>query len=123
MVGQKYEAGGIAATAPAGDRGGLRAGAEVHRAASAAASGAGNYGMRTRLRPALPVDVAEREDRRGWAANRPPGCSPRSSCEQAERAGQQLGVEEEAKIKAPILEQYEHQGHPYYPARDCGTTA
>ncbi|MBF2974821.1 methylcrotonoyl-CoA carboxylase, partial [Pseudomonas aeruginosa] len=34
--------------------------------------------------------------------------------EQAERAGQQLGVEEEAKIKAPILEQYEHQGHPYY---------
>ncbi len=34
--------------------------------------------------------------------------------EQAERAGNALSAEDEAKIKAPILEQYERQGHPYY---------
>ncbi|MBT9528992.1 MAG: methylcrotonoyl-CoA carboxylase, partial [Pseudomonas sp.] len=34
--------------------------------------------------------------------------------EQAERAGLSFSAEEEAKIKQPILEQYEHQGHPYY---------
>lgn len=35
-------------------------------------------------------------------------------CEQAKRAGQQLGIEGEVKIKALILEQYRHQGRPYY---------
>ncbi|MOA37358.1 Carboxyl transferase domain protein [compost metagenome] len=34
--------------------------------------------------------------------------------EQAERAGHALSAEEEAKIKQPILDQYERQGHPYY---------
>jgi 3-methylcrotonyl-CoA carboxylase beta subunit len=34
--------------------------------------------------------------------------------EQLERAGETLSAEEEAKIKQPILEQYERQGHPYY---------
>ena len=34
--------------------------------------------------------------------------------EQAERAGQSFSAEDEAKLKQPILEQYERQGHPYY---------
>ena len=34
--------------------------------------------------------------------------------EQAERAGNTLSAEDETKIKAPILAQYERQGHPYY---------
>ena len=33
---------------------------------------------------------------------------------QAERAGQRFSAEDEAKLKQPILEQYERQGHPYY---------
>jgi 3-methylcrotonyl-CoA carboxylase beta subunit len=31
-----------------------------------------------------------------------------------EAGGGKWSAEEEAKFKAPILEQYEHQGHPYY---------
>ena len=32
----------------------------------------------------------------------------------SERAGQPFSAEEEARIKQPILAQYEQQGHPYY---------
>ena len=31
-----------------------------------------------------------------------------------ETAGQAWSPEEEAEFKQPILEQFEHQGHPYY---------
>jgi 3-methylcrotonyl-CoA carboxylase beta subunit len=34
--------------------------------------------------------------------------------EQAERNGQPFSAAQEAEIKQPILDQYEHQGHPYY---------
>jgi 3-methylcrotonyl-CoA carboxylase beta subunit len=34
--------------------------------------------------------------------------------EQAERSGQTFSEKDEAQLKQPILEQYEHQGHPYY---------
>lgn len=34
--------------------------------------------------------------------------------EQSERAGTAFSAEEEAKLKQPILDQYERQGHPYY---------
>ena len=34
--------------------------------------------------------------------------------EQAERSGQTFSEQDEAQLKQPILEQYEHQGHPYY---------
>ncbi|NWH36485.1 MCCB carboxylase, partial [Chloropsis hardwickii] len=34
--------------------------------------------------------------------------------EQAERGGQSFDAAQEAQIKQPILDQYEHQGHPYY---------
>ncbi|MCB1732645.1 MAG: methylcrotonoyl-CoA carboxylase, partial [Halieaceae bacterium] len=30
------------------------------------------------------------------------------------RDGKQMSPEEEAAFKQPILDQYEHQGHPYY---------
>ncbi|WP_279633693.1 carboxyl transferase domain-containing protein, partial [Pseudomonas aeruginosa] len=76
--------------------------------------GAGNYGMCGRaydprflwMWPNARIGVMGGEQAAGVLAQ--------VKREQAERAGQQLGVEEEAKIKAPILEQYEHQGHPYY---------
>ena len=31
-----------------------------------------------------------------------------------EASGEQWSAEDEDAFKAPILEQYEHQGHPYY---------
>jgi 3-methylcrotonyl-CoA carboxylase beta subunit len=34
--------------------------------------------------------------------------------EQAQRSGQTFSAEQEAELKQPILDQYEHQGHPYY---------
>ena len=34
--------------------------------------------------------------------------------ESLERRGKTLSAEDEAAIKEPIFEQYEHQGHPYY---------
>ena len=109
MVGQKYEAGGIA-----------KHGAKLVTAVACArvpkftvliggSFGAGNYGMCGRaydprflwMWPNARIGVMGGEQAAGVLA-------------QVKRAGQQLGVEEEAKIKAPILEQYEHQGHPYY---------
>ena len=114
MVGQKYEAGGIA-----------KHGAKLVTAVACArvpkftvliggSFGAGNYGMCGRaydprflwMWPNARIGVMGGEQAAGVLAQ--------VKREQAERAGQQLGVEEEAKIKAPILEQYEHQGHPYY---------
>ena len=114
MVGGKYEAGGIA-----------KDGAKLVTAVASAevpkftvliggSFGAGNYGMCGRAYsprflftwPNSRIGVMGGEQAAGVLAQ--------VKREQAERAGQQLGVEEEAKIKAPILEQYEHQGHPYY---------
>lgn len=34
--------------------------------------------------------------------------------EQSERSGQPFSADDEARLKQPILDQYEHQGHPYY---------
>lgn len=123
MVGQKYEAGGIA-----------KHGAKLVTAVACArvpkftvliggSFGAGNYGMCGRaydprflwMWPNARIGVMGGEQAAGVLAQ--------VKREQAERAGQQLGVEEEAKIKAPILEQYEHQAIPTTPAHDCGTTA
>ncbi len=114
MVGQKYEAGGIA-----------KHGAKLVTAVACAqvpkftviiggSFGAGNYGMCGRayaprflwMWPNARIGVMGGEQAAGVLAQ--------VKREQAERAGQQLGVEEEAKFKAPIREQYEHQGHPYY---------
>jgi 3-methylcrotonyl-CoA carboxylase beta subunit len=34
--------------------------------------------------------------------------------DQLARSGERMSADEEAAFKAPILERYEHQGHPYY---------
>ncbi|MNF73136.1 Methylmalonyl-CoA carboxyltransferase 12S subunit [compost metagenome] len=76
--------------------------------------GAGNYGMCGRaydprflwMWPNARIGVMGAEQAAGVLAQ--------VKREQSERAGHSLGAEEEAKIKQPILEQYERQGHPYY---------
>ena len=75
--------------------------------------GAGNYGMCGRAyRPALPVDVAERahlgDGRRAGGQRAGHGATRRHRGQAAS------GRDEEEAFKAPIREQYERQGHPYY---------
>ncbi len=124
MVGQKYEAGGIAAH-----------GAKLVTAVACArvpkftvliggSFGAGNYGMCGRaydprflwMWPNARIGVMGGEQAAGVLAE--------VKREQAERAGQQLGVEEEAKIKATDPRAVRAPGPSLpTPARDCGTTA
>ncbi|MBA1264147.1 carboxyl transferase domain-containing protein [Stutzerimonas stutzeri] len=114
MVGQKYEAGGIA-----------KHGAKLVTAVACArvpkftviiggSFGAGNYGMCGRaydprflwMWPNARIAVMGGEQAAGVLAQ--------VKQEQSERAGNRLGADEVAAIKQPILEQYERQGHPYY---------
>ena len=114
MVGQKYEAGGIA-----------KHGAKLVNAVACAkvpkftviiggSFGAGNYGMCGRaydprflwMWPNARIGV--------MGAEQAAGVLVQVKHEQAERAGQRFSAEDEAKLKQPILEQYERQGHPYY---------
>ncbi len=114
MVGQKYEAAGIA-----------KHGAKLVTAVACAkvpkftviiggSFGAGNYGMCGRaydprflwMWPNARISIMGGEQAAGVLVQ--------VKREQLERAGEQLSAEEEAKIKQPILEQYERQGHPYY---------
>ena len=114
MVGQKYEAGGIA-----------KHGAKLVTAVACAkvpkftviiggSFGAGNYGMCGRaydprflwMWPNARIGV--------MGAEQAAGVLVQVKREQAERAGVGFSAEEEAAIKQPILDQYETQGHPYY---------
>jgi 3-methylcrotonyl-CoA carboxylase beta subunit len=114
MVGQKYEAGGIA-----------KHGAKLVTAVACAqvpkftvliggSFGAGNYGMCGRaydprflwMWPNARIAVMGGEQAAGVLAQ--------VKQEQGERAGKVLGDDEVAAIRQPILEQYERQGHPYY---------
>ncbi|PAV47897.1 methylcrotonoyl-CoA carboxylase [Pseudomonas sp. HAR-UPW-AIA-41] len=114
MVGQKYEAGGIA-----------KHGAKLVTAVACAkvpkftviiggSFGAGNYGMCGRaydprflwMWPNARISVMGGEQAAGVLAQ--------VKREQAERSGQSFSADEEQQLKAPILEQYERQGHPYY---------
>ena len=114
MVGQKYEAGGIA-----------KHGAKLVTAVACAkvpkftviiggSFGAGNYGMCGRaydprflwMWPNARIGVMGGEQAAGVLVQ--------VKREQAERSGQAFSAEQEAHIKQPILDQYEHQGHPYY---------
>ncbi|MCF5385182.1 methylcrotonoyl-CoA carboxylase, partial [Pseudomonas syringae] len=114
MVGQKYEAGGIA-----------KHGAKLVTAVACArvpkftviiggSFGAGNYGMCGRaydprflwMWPNARIGVMGGEQAAGVLVQ--------VKCEQAERAGQAFSAEQQAELKQPILDQYEHQGHPYY---------
>ena len=114
MVGQKYEAGGIA-----------KHGAKLVTAVACArvpkftlivggSFGAGNYGMCGRaydprflwMWPNARIGV--------MGAQQAAGVLAQVKREQAERSGQALSAEEEEAIRRPIVEQYERQGHPYY---------
>ena len=76
--------------------------------------GAGNYGMCGRaydprflwMWPNARIGV--------MGAEQAAGVLVQVKHEQAERAGQRFSAEDEGKLKQPILEQYERQGHPYY---------
>ena len=114
MVGQKYEAGGIA-----------KHGAKLVTAVACArvpkftviiggSFGAGNYGMCGRaydprflwMWPNARIGV--------MGAAQAAGVLTQVKREQVERSGKTLSAKEEAAIRQPILEQYERQGHPYY---------
>ncbi|HEX8540972.1 MAG TPA: carboxyl transferase domain-containing protein [Pseudomonas sp.] len=114
MVGQKYEAGGIA-----------KHGAKLVTAVACAkvpkftviiggSFGAGNYGMCGRaydprflwMWPNARIGVMGGEQAAGVLVQ--------VKREQAQRSGETFTAAQEAEIKQPILDQYEHQGHPYY---------
>jgi 3-methylcrotonyl-CoA carboxylase beta subunit len=114
MVGQKYEAGGIA-----------KHGAKLVTAVACAkvpkftviiggSFGAGNYGMCGRaydprflwMWPNARIGVMGGEQAAGVLVQ--------VKREQAERSGDAFSAAQEAQIKQPILDQYEQQGHPYY---------
>ena len=114
MVGKKYEAEGIA-----------KHGAKMVMAVSCAkvpkftvliggSYGAGNYGMCGRaydptlmfMWPNARISVMGGEQAAGVMAQ--------VTKDNLARKGEQLSAEDEAKLKQPIVEQYEKQGHPYY---------
>lgn len=114
MVGQKYEAGGIA-----------KHGAKLVTAVACASVpkftviiggsfGAGNYGMCGRaydprflwMWPNARIGV--------MGAAQAAGVLTQVKREQVERSGRTFSAEEEEAIRQPILAQYERQGHPYY---------
>jgi len=114
MVGEKYETGGIA-----------RDGAKMVTAVSCAnvpkftviiggSFGAGNYGMCGRAYgprmlytwPTARISVMGGEQAAGVLAQ--------VKRDNLAAAGETWPAEEEAAFKAPIREQYETQGHPYY---------
>ncbi len=114
MVGRQYEAGGIA-----------KHGAKMVTAVACAAVpkftvliggsfGAGNYGMCGRaydprflfMWPNARVSVMGGEQAAGVLAQ--------VKKDQFERRGENWSAQEETEFKQPIIEQYEHQGHPYY---------
>ncbi|MDH5559182.1 MAG: methylcrotonoyl-CoA carboxylase, partial [Alphaproteobacteria bacterium] len=114
MVGRKYESGGIA-----------RDGAKLVTAVACAnvpkftviiggSFGAGNYGMCGRaysprllfMWPNARISVMGGEQAAGVLAQ--------VRRDNIEAKGGQWSEAEEAAFKAPLLAQYEHQGHPYY---------
>ncbi len=114
MVGQQYEAGGIA-----------KHGAKMVTAVATAqvpkftvliggSFGAGNYGMCGRaydprflfMWPNARISVMGGEQAAGVLAQ--------VKRDQKESRGESWSTEEESTFKQPIIDDYEHQGHPYY---------
>ena len=114
MVGQKYEAGGIA-----------KHGAKLVTAVACArvpkftviiggSFGAGNYGMCGRaydprflwMWPNARIGVMGGEQAAGVLVQ--------VKREQAERRGENFSSENAQQLAQPIIDQYEHQGHPWY---------
>ncbi|MBO9492176.1 methylcrotonoyl-CoA carboxylase [Endozoicomonas sp. G2_1] len=114
MVGQQYEAGGIA-----------KHGAKMVTAVACAqvpkftvliggSFGAGNYGMCGRaydprflfMWPNARISVMGGEQAAGVLAQ--------VKTDQLEKRGETWSEQEQAAFKQPIIDDYEHQGHPYY---------
>ncbi|MDG1751232.1 MAG: carboxyl transferase domain-containing protein, partial [Thalassotalea sp.] len=114
MVGQQYEAGGIA-----------KHGAKMVTAVATAqvpkftvliggSFGAGNYGMCGRaydprflfMWPNARISVMGGEQAAGVLAQ--------VKRDQKDKLGETWSAQEEADFKQPIIDSYEHQGHPYY---------
>jgi 3-methylcrotonyl-CoA carboxylase beta subunit len=114
MVGKQYEAGGIA-----------KHGAKMVTAVACAkvpkftvliggSYGAGNYGMCGRaydprflfMWPNARISVMGGEQAAGVLAQ--------VTRDQKAKRGEQWSEAEEAEFKQPIIDTYEHQGHPYY---------
>jgi 3-methylcrotonyl-CoA carboxylase beta subunit len=114
MVGQQYEAGGIA-----------KHGAKMVTAVATAqvpkftvliggSFGAGNYGMCGRaydprflfMWPNARISVMGGEQAAGVLAQ--------VKRDQKDKSGEKWSEQEEADFKQPIIDTYEHQGHPYY---------
>lgn len=114
MVGKQYEAGGIA-----------KHGAKMVTAVACAkvpkftvliggSYGAGNYGMCGRsydprflfMWPNARISVMGGEQAAGVLAQ--------VTRDQKAKRGEQWSEQEEAEFKQPIIDTYEHQGHPYY---------
>ena len=70
--------------------------------------------VRPRLLAAFPLDVAGQPDLGDGRRRRPPRCWPPSSATSSRPAGSNGRAEDEDAFKAPIREQYEAQGSPYY---------
>ncbi len=118
MVGRKYEAGGIA-----------KDGAKMVTAVATAAVPKFTViiggivrrrqlrHVRPRLLAALPVDVAERAHQRHGRRAGGQRAGARCGATAWRRADRPGPADEEEAFKAPIREQYEAQGHPYYATR------
>ena len=115
MVGREYENRGIArdgaklVTAVACSRG-----PEVHRRHRRLVRRRQLRHVRPRLRPALPVDVAQRPDLGDGRRAGRVACSRPSAATASRPAARSGRAEDEEAFKAPIRDQYEHQGSPYY---------
>ncbi|WAH56904.1 methylcrotonoyl-CoA carboxylase [Pseudomonas silvicola] len=114
MVGQKYEAGGIA-----------KHGAKLVTAVACArvpkftviiggSFGAGNYGMCGRAYDPRLLWMWPNARIGVMGAEQAAGVLVQVKREQGERAGTPFSAEQEAALKQPILEQYEQQAHPFY---------
>ena len=86
--------------------------------------GAGNYGMCGRAYcPALSCGCGRTPGSRSWAASRRQACCAQVRRDNLEAQARAWPKEEEEAFKAPIRQQYESEGHPYYAPPGSGTTA
>jgi len=114
MIGRKYEAGGIAKDGAKMVTAVACSGVPKITMILGGSFGAGNYGMCGRaygprllwMWPGARISVMGGEQAASVLAQ--------VKRDRMEAGGESWSDEEEAAFKAPILDQYEHQGHPYY---------
>ena len=114
MIGRKYEAGGIAKDGAKMVTAVACAGVPKITMILGGSFGAGNYGMCGRaygprllwMWPGARISVMGGEQAASVLAQ--------VKRDRMEAGGESWSNEEEAAFKAPILDQYDHQGHPYY---------